>query len=293
MTAYTVRPVAADPPREQHMTPRSPNMRKAVADIPSIIDWLTSGPGRSLTEVCRPRRIRPKHFREYLIPAMTPEQYRTWRSLVNRKPISPAVVRAIADSTGLIRRMLDDPELTLRKVAAEYGCHPDSIQPHLIGAMTRKQRRRWYASSRSAKSRRCRWVPVGTVRTKDGRRWIKVRDVRGATGRNWMPLAKWKWESLVSPIPKGFVMLFKDGNPMHDDPENVEVVTYAEKVRRLGIRQTGWSGRGFVKSGPRGQLRWRRRKRRRSGATIDFRRSSLDWRQHDPRQGPRATSARR
>lgn len=42
----------------------------------------------------------------------------------------------------------------------------------------------------------------------------------------------WLWESIHGPVPKGFIVTFKDRKPLNCVPENLELITKAEHSRR-------------------------------------------------------------
>lgn len=83
-------------------------------------------------------------------------------------------------------------------------------------------------------------VPVGTIRiTKDGYQIIKVQD----TGPQW---ARWKlvqrkvWEEHNGPIPDGHLVIFKDGDKMNCDIDNLALITLGENavLNRRGYRES-------------------------------------------------------
>lgn len=154
------------------------------------------------------------------------------------KPRSPALQRAVADVPGIIHRLQHEPGVTFAAIAKGYGVNWTTLRVYVLAVMNPAERKAWRARARREAGKRPagnrpQWVPIGTVRTRGGRRWIKVADVPCATGRNWVWLARWKWEALRGPIPAGMTVWFRDGNPLNDDPENIELLSKTEKLRRL------------------------------------------------------------
>jgi hypothetical protein len=62
---------------------------------------------------------------------------------------------------------------------------------------------------------------------KDGHKYKVIK-----IGTQWVRLHRYNWEQLYGPIPKGYVIIFKDGDSLNCDPENLECITKAEKMRR-------------------------------------------------------------
>ncbi|MCE5324917.1 MAG: HNH endonuclease [Planctomycetaceae bacterium] len=61
-----------------------------------------------------------------------------------------------------------------------------------------------------------------------GRRYIKIGAIRNGGERNWMPMSQYNWEREHGPVPEGKSLYFRDGNTMHDDCENLMLLTHAE-----------------------------------------------------------------
>lgn len=70
--------------------------------------------------------------------------------------------------------------------------------------------------------------PVGTIRTRRRNRrgletrFIKVR-MRGP--RKWITLARYTWEQMHGPVPRGMRVVHLDGNTLHDAPDNYGLLT--------------------------------------------------------------------
>lgn len=73
--------------------------------------------------------------------------------------------------------------------------------------------------------------PIGTVVERDGYLWKKVDDKPGhgvASRFNWRQLHRIVWEEANGPIPKGHVLIFKDGDRHHIELDNLILVTNGE-----------------------------------------------------------------
>lgn len=103
----------------------------------------------------------------------------------------------------------------------------------------------WKAGGRSAETRFTKGQvngraaqllqPIGAERiTKDGIRQRKVRD-DGPPQRRWKSVHSIMWEERNGPIPKGHIVVFRDGNTAHIEHENFELITRAELMRRNTI----------------------------------------------------------
>jgi len=103
----------------------------------------------------------------------------------------------------------------------------------------------WRAGGRSAETRFTKGQvngraaqllqPIGAERiTKDGIRQRKIRD-DGPPQRRWKSVHSIMWEERNGPIPKGHVVVFRDGNTAHIEHENFELITRAELMRRNTI----------------------------------------------------------
>lgn len=76
------------------------------------------------------------------------------------------------------------------------------------------------------------WMPVGSERECDGYLQRKVTDT-GYTPRDWRPVHHLVWEEHTGqPVPKDHALVFRDGNRRNFDPDNLELVTRAELMRR-------------------------------------------------------------
>jgi hypothetical protein len=108
-----------------------------------------------------------------------------------------------------------------------------------------------YGAVRVAPSRHCRKdpMPVGTVvirgdRDAAGRRrltrYIKVR-ADGPSQKRWTQYSRWWWEKNNGSVPKGHLVLHKDGQTLNDAPENLMIGTCAMKFVLAHQRDATWS----------------------------------------------------
>ncbi len=89
------------------------------------------------------------------------------------------------------------------------------------------------------------WKPVGTItirhdkppkrlrgrKRKEGmppwrgksRRWVKVKDP-GWLQVRWIPYARYLWAQKHGPVPKGYFVVHRDGDQMHDEISNFRLV---------------------------------------------------------------------
>lgn len=74
-------------------------------------------------------------------------------------------------------------------------------------------------------------VPVGTERidSKDGYIYVKIQD--GHLNKNWKQKHVLIWEEHNGPVPKGYAVLFGDGNKRNFDPGNFILVSRAQLAR--------------------------------------------------------------
>jgi len=100
----------------------------------------------------------------------------------------------------------------------------------------------WKAGGRSAKTRFKKGhlsgraleqlQPVGAERvTKDGIRQRKIKS-DGQPHRRWKSIHQIVWESENGPVPKGHLVVFKNGDRSDIHIENLELITRSENMRR-------------------------------------------------------------
>jgi hypothetical protein len=107
----------------------------------------------------------------------------------------------------------------------------------------------WTAGGRSAETRfkpgvrmgvaAKNWRPVGTILTDgEGYQRIKVREAKPGEHygfgnvRVWPLMQRHVWEQAHGPIPKGYNVVFKDGNKQNVALNNLELVSRADMMRR-------------------------------------------------------------
>lgn len=131
--------------------------------------------------------------------------------------------------------MLDNRQLSYYELAAMIGCTHGQVRQKFRSMKIRKPRA---ASSTSyAKGH----LPHNT--RYDG--FISVR--RDSTGRNykfictgfkqWEPLHRHLWEQAKGPVPKGMMVVFKDGDSMNCIPDNLMLITPKQHVIRNQNRE--------------------------------------------------------
>lgn len=75
--------------------------------------------------------------------------------------------------------------------------------------------------------------PVGYEAVRDGYLKVKV-----AKKRRMVLKHRWVWEQAHGMIPKGNLIIFRDGNRMNCDLSNLQMVTRAEAMRMMIARET-------------------------------------------------------
>ena len=82
----------------------------------------------------------------------------------------------------------------------------------------------------------CRYDPIGTIKAKDGQLRMKFTDDAPYPAARWKPVAHVVWEAAHGPVPKGYVVRFKDGRKAlvleEITLDRLECVTKAENMRK-------------------------------------------------------------
>lgn len=79
------------------------------------------------------------------------------------------------------------------------------------------------------------WKPIGSTRySKEGYLQRKVSDT-GYPPRDWVGVHVLMWIEANGPVPKGFVVSFKDGNKAHLSLDNFALISRQELMRRNTI----------------------------------------------------------
>jgi len=78
--------------------------------------------------------------------------------------------------------------------------------------------------------------PIGTInqrKDKSGKvyQYIKIADC------NWQLLNRYTWEQYHGPIPKGLIVVYKDGNYLNNDIDNLMLLTKKENMARNTIQR--------------------------------------------------------
>lgn len=81
-------------------------------------------------------------------------------------------------------------------------------------------------------------APVGTVVVREGYLWKKLTNKPDGGRFNWKQLHLILWEEAYGPVPEGFYVAFKDGNPQNCTLDNLMLVSKAENIvmNRWGLR---------------------------------------------------------
>jgi predicted transcriptional regulator len=74
-------------------------------------------------------------------------------------------------------------------------------------------------------------LPIGTERlTKDGYLQVKICD--GRLNRNWELKHRLVWERHFGKIPSGDIVVFKDGNPLNCEIDNLKLISKLDNMNR-------------------------------------------------------------
>lgn len=162
--------------------------------------------------------------------------------------------------TAVIAAMLERPveqvytkasQLGLRKSPAFFATKASGrINVVTRGVSTRFQKgnvpwtkglKGWSAGGNAPKTRfkkghrPANWQPIGAERINgDGYRDRKLTDT-GYPPRDWVAIHRINWMAAHGPIPKGFVVAFKDGNKLNTSVENLELRSLVDNMRRNTI----------------------------------------------------------
>jgi len=83
------------------------------------------------------------------------------------------------------------------------------------------------------------WKPIGSERVfKGGYLQRKVTDT-GYPPRDWVFVHHIVWREAGNDIPRGYRLIFKDGNMRNITVENLELVTIADLMRRNSVHRYG------------------------------------------------------
>lgn len=77
-------------------------------------------------------------------------------------------------------------------------------------------------------------VAIGTERiTDDG--YIEVKVKNGGLQKNWKLKQRLIWEQHNGPIPKGYNVQFKDGNPLNLEIDNLYIISRSDQLKKNGF----------------------------------------------------------
>ena len=88
-----------------------------------------------------------------------------------------------------------------------------------------------------------KYRPIGSITIRNDKsgnkyRYIKIRD-DGPPQKRCVPLAKYRWEEVNGPVPKGMFVVHKDGDTLNDDPSNMVAVDRKGHPRLQQSRDPG------------------------------------------------------
>ncbi len=78
---------------------------------------------------------------------------------------------------------------------------------------------------------RTRCLPIGHLRIRCGYQERKIANT-GLLADDWISEHRRLWEENNGPVPDGDVVFFKDGDPMNCEPENLNLATHADLLKR-------------------------------------------------------------
>lgn len=79
--------------------------------------------------------------------------------------------------------------------------------------------------------------PIGSTRISNGRHYTKTRNAKNG----WTLTARLIWEEHNGPLPEGYIISYRDGNPLNLDIDNITIETHRESLR---INQKGYRHKG-------------------------------------------------
>jgi len=109
--------------------------------------------------------------------------------------------------------------------------------PHNKGSKGWQAGGKAYATKFKSGNRPHTWVPIGSERiSKDGIRQRKVSDT-GYAPSDWKSVHSLVYQEHFGPIPAGHIVVFRNGDRNDLGPENLELITKAENMRRNTIHR--------------------------------------------------------
>ncbi len=79
-------------------------------------------------------------------------------------------------------------------------------------------------------------VSNGDISIRKDKRGVAYKFIRAERGV-WAPLHVYNWEQKFGPVPEGYILRFYDNNPMNCEPENLELITRKENMKKNSIQR--------------------------------------------------------
>ena len=73
---------------------------------------------------------------------------------------------------------------------------------------------------------------VGEIRLQKDKSGRQYYYIKISEPNKWQSLHRYKWEQKYGKIPEGLLLVFKDKNSLNTEPENLELITMAENLKR-------------------------------------------------------------
>lgn len=161
----------------------------------------------------------------------TPTEEQRLRELYGHQPAS-AIAAELGRSKSAIKNRVNILGLTKGE---NCGCFPKGHAPWNKGtnftAGGRSPETRFKPGHRGGKARDL-YKPIGTERmSKDGYLERKINDDMPLQKR-WRAVHIIEWEAANGPLPAGHALAFKDGDKTNRAPDNLELISRAELMRR-------------------------------------------------------------
>ncbi len=193
-----------------------------------------------------PKELKEQWKREAILARHRKEhrKYRPGDSFLKKNYLTMPVKSmgtAIGKSYCYVNRRLDELGLVIPPEVVERNRQAGRIKPGNVPPNKGKKMDSWMNPAAMEASKKYRFKKGGlphntkedgaiSVR-KDTGTGIKYKYIRVSKGK-WELLQRVNWEKQNGPIPEGYIIVFKDGDQMNCEPENLEMITLAENMRR-------------------------------------------------------------
>lgn len=190
------------------------------------------------------RTLKAIYYRAMLLGLATREPLRPWTEAEQRR-----LRHFYADtSTAELARVLGRTEaaignqaalMGLRKTQAYMQAAGGRFQPGLVPWNKDKHvpaRGRAVETQFKPGNRPHTWRPIGSERIADGVLQRKMTDT-GCTRRDWVPVHRLLWEAHNGPVPKGHIVVFRNGDRTDIRLENLELITRRENMARNTVHR--------------------------------------------------------